>query len=81
MVVVRDLGEGRAEVCFITGRQTLIVYSSVGAGDDLRQAISWAMDWASRRRICKVYLDARTGLRDDAKNQQERVSRRLANQA
>lgn len=78
-VIVRDLGEKRVEVWFVGRREVFVVYSSAGAGDDLRQAISWATDWAPRRGINKVYLDTRIDFReDDARRRQERLSRRIA---
>jgi len=79
MIVVRALGRGQAEVCCITGRQTLLVYSSAGAGDDVRQAISGATDWAALRQIKRIYLDAGNNPRDDARHWREQLSRRLSN--
>jgi actin-like ATPase involved in cell morphogenesis len=57
-VVVRDVGQGCVEVRFASRQGTMVVYSSsLGSGDDFQQAIDWAVSWAGRRGIGKIYVE------------------------
>jgi hypothetical protein len=58
-VIVRGEGAGAGDVRFVGRAGPLIVYSShLDRGDDLEQAVSWAVEWAERRKIGRIYVEA-----------------------
>jgi hypothetical protein len=58
-VVVCSSGPGVGDVRFIGRDGPLIVYSSrLERGDDLEQAVNWALEWAARRKIARIYVAA-----------------------
>jgi hypothetical protein len=57
-VIVREVTPGHTDVRFIAKQGPLLVYSSdLGRSDDFEQAVGWAVNWASQRKIDRVYVE------------------------
>ena len=60
-VIVRELTPGHTNVRFIAKQGPLLVYSSdLERGDDLEQAVGWAVNWATLRKIDRIYVEGRS---------------------
>jgi len=56
-VIVRQPSPGQSEVRFIMRDGPVRIYSSsLGRGDDFERATEWALEWAARRRVDRIYV-------------------------
>jgi len=56
-VIVRQPSPGQSEVRFIMRDGPVRIYSSsLGRGDDFQRATEWAVEWAARRRVDRIYV-------------------------